>query len=578
MNSGSEKELCLQGAPVSEGIAIGPPFFLSIVQEESFPEFSIATSEIDEEIARYRRALFSSRKDLELLQSDLAYEGLLDAVTIIDTHIQMLEDPLMTTHMEERIRHMRQNTESVFRSVISEFEARFSQTVDSFFQQRLIDVMDLSKRILGHLCQKEKLMLGEIPADAVVCANELVPSQTASVQASQVGAFVTQTGGGNSHAALIARAKGIPYVSGIDVQLLHHQRGKTVIVDGMTGRVILNPSLKTLERYQTLKKHLDANDQQLKNQLSLPAQTQDGYPVRVLANVGVLGDLDIVQSQGAQGVGLFRTEYLLLEKGGPLPSEEEQYTLYARLLDLAPNMPIVIRVFDFGGDKNFYPFEEFKNEPNPLLGCRGIRFLLRHPDVFSAQLRAILRLAQQANVHILLPLISDIQELRAAKKIIDALQAEMDLPKAVPIGCMVEVPSAVFICDGLMEECDFLSIGTNDLIQYTLGIDRSNPLMSALDFPAHPSIVRMIKMMTSEARRRSKPLAICGEIASQPLFIPLLIGLGVDELSCAPRYIPLVKHTIRQCSLIDCSRLAEEVLQLSDSVEIARVLRQYTPF
>jgi phosphotransferase system enzyme I (PtsI) len=575
MNSGSEKEIRLQGAPVSEGIAIGVPFFLSAAQEEVIPEFPIAIGEVDDEIARYRKALFSSREDLELLQSDLAHEGSLDAVSIIGTHIQMLEDPLITTDMEDRIRQMRQNTESVFRSAMNEFEERFLKAADPFFQQRLVDVVDVSKRILGHLGQKQKMALADVPGGAIVFTRELIPSHTASVRASSVGAFVTQIGGGHSHAALIARAKGIPYVANIDVQFLHAQQGEMVIVDGMTGDVIFNPTPKTLEKYQILKKRLTSNYQQLKKEVHLAAKTRDGCPIQVLANVGVLGDLEELEGQGAEGIGLFRTEYLLLEGGGSMPSEEEQVSMYRKFFERAPNGPVVIRVFDIGGDKNLQCFDALNQESHFVPGCRGIRFLLRHQDIFRTQLRALLRSADQVDMWILLPLISDIGELRAAKEIIHQLQVELNLSHTVPIGCMIEVPSAVMICDGLMQECDFISIGTNDLIQYTLGVDRSSPSMNDFCFPAHPSVIRMIKMIASEARRRHKPLSVCGEIASHPLFVPLLLGLGVDALSCAPRYIPLIKRTIRQCSLIDCYRLAEEILQLSDASVVADILRQH---
>jgi phosphoenolpyruvate-protein phosphotransferase (PTS system enzyme I) len=571
-----EEEIRLQGAPVSEGIAIGTSFFLSS-QEENIPEFPITMGEVDQEIARYRQALFSSREDLERLQNDLVNEGSMDAITIIDTHIQMLNDPLMTTHMEEKIRQMRQNTESVFRSVIDEYEKRFSQTKDSFFQQRLIDVMDLSKRILGHLCYKPKISFSDIPPNSVIFTKELVPSDTAAVQASRVRAFVTQKGVRNSHAALIARAKGIPYVACVDVHLFQNIKGRCVIVDGITGDVILNPTPATLEKYKEQKNKLRTHYKLLEKETHFKAETRDGYSVDVCANIGCLSDLGFLHQQGATGIGLFRTEFLFLEKSTFFHSEEEQHSAYFRIVESAKGLSVVIRVFDVGGDKIPDTFIGQPKEPNPVLGCRGIRFLLRHKDIFRIQLRAILRATTYGDVRILLPLVSDINELRETKQIINSVRQELldeglKVEKNVPLGCMIEVPSAALICNSLAQESDFLSIGTNDLVQYTLGVDRDNADMSDFYFPAHPSIIRMIKMIAIISRQHNKPVNVCGEMASNPLFIPLLIGLGINELSCAPRYIPVIKRIIRQCTLIDAYKVADHILTLDTTSEISKAL------
>lgn len=572
-----EKEIRIQGVPVSEGIAIGVPFFLSVSQDESIPEFPITIGEVDDEIARYRRALFSSQEDLERLQCDLAIEGSQDAVTIIDTHIQMLKDPMMTTHMEEQIRQMRQNTESVFRSVISDYEKRFSLTTDSFFQQRLVDVMDLSKRILGHLNPREKFSLSDIPPNSVVFAKELIPSDTAEAQAKSVSAFVTQTGGGNSHAALIARAKGIPFVANIDMELLQNVYGKCVIVDGITGEVIFNPSGQTLKRYGDLKTRLKKHYSLLEQEACLPSETLDGYPIKVMANAGSLSELEPTFPQGAIGIGLFRTEYLFLRSPHFFVSEEQQYKAYQEVIEKASGLPIVIRVFDLGGDKYPEVFEELQESSNPFLGCRGIRFLLRRKDIFKTQIRALLRAGRLGNIKILLPLISDVKELIESKELIREVQDELteqQIPfeKNIPVGCMIEVPSAVLICDILAQQSDFLSIGTNDLVQYTLGVDRCHTPSGDACFPVHPSIVRMIKMIVLAGRMHNKTVTICGEFASNPLLIPLLLGLGIDEFSCSPRYIPIIKRVIRRCSVLQTYALAEKILQSNTTPEITQLL------
>lgn len=576
MDTSVEKEIRFQGSPVSEGVAIGFPFFLPYPQEEIVPTFPISMAEVDSEIDRYRKALFSSREDLERLQNHLAGEGSCEAMTIFNTHIEMLQDPLMTTHIEEKIRQMQQNTESVFHSVINEYEERFSASSDSFFQQRLIDVMDVSKRILGHLCPKQPFSLADIPANAVIFAKFLVPSHTVSMEMPKVNAFVTQMGGGNSHTALIARAKGIPYVDNIDVQMLQSVRGACVIVNGQSGEVIFNPSKRTLARYQKLKETLSTRYQLLEKETHLKTETRDGHSVEIFANVEQLEDVDLIHRYGACGIGLFRTEYLFLQDNSLFHSEEKQYIAYRILLEKAKGLPVVIRVLDIGGDKTAHLLGAAPKEPNPVLGCRGIRFLLRYKEIFRMQARAIVRASAYGPVQISLPLIADVGELLESKELIRDAEKQLGSSSPIPIGCMIEVPSAVFLCDFLALESDFLSIGTNDLIQYALGMDRSNPLMSDFCFPAHPSMIRMLKIILAEAAKAKKPVSICGEVASNPSFIPLLLGLGCTALSCSPRYIPIIKRAIREASLKQARRLAEKALSLNTARPISDLLLKQT--
>jgi phosphotransferase system enzyme I (PtsI) len=573
-------EYRFKGQPVSEGIAIGFPFFL-IPNEEKIPEFPITIGEVDDEIARYRKALFSSREDLKRLQSDLVQEGSSDVMTIIDAHIQMLDDPIMTTQMEETIRHRLHNTESVFHSVMRDYETRFSRSCDAFFQERSIDVVDLANRILGHLCPTDRKSIAEIPYNSVVFAQELIPSYSAAAHVSRVSAFITRDGGGSSHAALIARAKGIPYITCIDIDAIRGIPCNCVIVDGYTGEVILNPKPETLSKYQQRKTSLKANLQILHKELQCDTETIDGFSVRVYANIGHLSDLESYSQVKADGVGLFRTEYLFFENESHIASEDSQYQAYVELLNKADGLPVVIRVFDVGGDKN----PEFYREGSKgsSLNLRGIRYLIHHAALFKTQLRALLRAAVHGDARILLPLVSDLCELiqvrRLIAEVVDELKSgEIAFREAIPLGCMIEVPSAVLICDLLAQHCDFFSIGTNDLIQFTLGVDRSNPLVNDPSSLAHPSLIRMIKMVVTEARRYNRPISICGEIASNPHLIPLLIGLGISDFSCSPRYIPQIKKAIRHCSILSAYDLAQRVLQLSSSVEVAHVLAEHSSF
>lgn len=571
------REFRLQGNPVSEGVAIGYLFFLPTLSDELIPEFSIEESFLDKEVSRYYEALEKSKEDLLFLKSNLEKEGSQEALTVIETHVQMLEDPLITMNVEEKIKSSQRNAESVFSSVIRDYEKKFSKIADPFFQQRIVDVLDLSKRILDHLSGKSKIDFSEIPRNSIVFTKELAPSHTAAIQASRVSAFVTQQGGGCSHAALIARSKGIPYVSSIDVQVLKEAGLSRVIVDGESGEVIFYPILETLRKYQELKAQFSTTYKLLQQEVFPITETADGYPIHIYANAGNIADLEEIQTFKPEGIGLFRTEYLFLDKNIVFLSEEEQLEMYSQFFLKAGDFPIVVRVFDVGGDKNPDMFLEGEKETNPILGCRGIRFLLRHPIVFRTQLRALMKSCKSQEIKLLLPLVSDVGEVIQSKKIIYEVHEELKRlgevrQQTVIIGCMIEVPSAVFLCDAIAKEVDFLSIGTNDLVQYTLGMDRSNPAVQDFFNPIHPSILRMIKMVSLEAKKQNKPVTVCGEMASNPLFIPLLLGLGLNEFSCSSRHIPLVKKVVRQSELCKAIQLAEDVLQLSSCEEIKEVL------
>ena len=574
-----EREIHLQGISLSKGIALGIPYFLPVIQEDDVPEFSIAKGDIDNEIARYRNALLFSRKDLETLQDHLILEGSSEAVTIIDTHIQMLEDPIITSQVEEKIRESNQNTESVFTSIITEYKRRFSKNTDPIFRQRFADVTDVTQRVLGHLIPERKTNMVHIPENSIIFSQEISPSDTAAAQVDYVMGIVTEVGGSTSHAALIAKAKGIPFVTGIEISKIQEYQNCFIIVDGFKGKLIINPRPETLAEYKKIIKKLITQEKRLEKESKLCAKTIDGEKVHVLANVGSAADLDMLMKYGAGGIGLVRTEYFLLQNRNFLLSEKLQYSMYKRCIEKAAGLPVVIRIFDLGGDK-FPDLVYYKEkEVNPFLGCRGIRFLLKNQEILKIQFRAILRAAVHGDVQILLPLISDVREVLETKKILENVKKEMiaeevEIREDIPIGCMMEVPSAVLTCDILAKECDFFSIGTNDLVQYTLAVDRANPAVHNLHDPFHPSMLRMIQMLVHESKVHNKKLSVCGEVAYKPLFIPLLLGLGILHFSCPPRYISLVKKIVRKCSLQETSQDAKEALQLSTSQQIYEFIRK----
>lgn len=561
----------LVGVPFSEGIAIGPLFVLE-PEEKKVPTFSIALHEVDAEIRRYRTALFSSREDLKQIQAQASS----DVATLIDSHLYMLEDPLITEQMEEKIRCSLQNPESVFQEVIHNYGQRFSMRAGPFFQERLADVKDLAQRVLRHLSPSTGKTLSHVPVQSIVFAQELVPSQIASCDRERIGGFITKNGGGHSHGALIARSKGIPCVGGID---LGSDPIDCVILDAQRGEVILNPNRAVLRDYQHRQKSVKVSYHKLQAQASHATETNDGYPLSVSVNLGNPLEWEEAKETVPAGVGLFRSEYLLLQRRHLLSSEEEQYQVYQQLVHSVEGRPVVIRVFDVGGDKS--PQWMHIEEPNPVLGCRGIRFLLRHPDLFTTQLRALLRAAVHGDVRILLPLISDLEEIALARRYLEEasgalLAAGIPHRGNLPLGCMVELPSAALLSGSIARHCDFLSIGTNDLVQYTLGVDRNHPSMGDRCDPAHPALIRMIKMVASQAHREGKEVTVCGEIASNPLFIPLLIGCEIQQISCAPRYVPLIKRSIRSTSFLDAYELTEQLLTLETAGHVRAALTTFS--
>ena len=573
----SNQEKRVQGYSVSEGIAIGHPFFLENI-EKPIPNFPITLNEVDQEIQRYHIALRCSSEDLKKLSKYLTYKGSKEAATIIDTQIQILGDPCLTTQVEEKIRHMLQNIEAVFHSVITDYEIRFSCIKDSLFQGRWVDIMDLAKRVLRHLCFQEQAPWLNVPAESIIFAKDLIPSYAAVAEYPRVIAFVTEEGGASSHAALIARSKGIPYVTCINLNNLSLCLIQCVIVDGYSGEVVLNPNDKTLAEYQNRRNNLQKWVKRIHVNIDSVLQTKDGHSVELLANVGHLHDVEQLTKLGAKGIGLFRTEYLFFQNNHFSFSEEHQYEFYLKIIQKAADMPVTIRVFDIGGDK--IPQFLSLSPDSSVSKYRGIRFLLLHKDIFRMQLRAILRVAYHGNVRILLPLISNLIELEESRALIKQVSQELSQEGILyksnpPLGCMVEIPSAVFISGSLAKHCDFLSIGTNDLIQYSLGIDRSDYVESDFNYSIHPSIIRMIKMVISEAMQNKRDVSICGEIASNPLFVALLMGLGLKIFSCSPRYIPAVRYVIRQINFKDASILAKKVLEMDSSSQIFEALQNY---
>ncbi|MBM3183980.1 MAG: phosphoenolpyruvate--protein phosphotransferase [Chlamydiae bacterium] len=523
------EEIRLQGIPISGGIAIGTIHVVHHDDDWVVPEYEI--EHIEEEIDRYRQALQKSRE--ELLELQQFFEG--EGAAIIGAQIQMLEDPLLTIELESRITLSKKNGESVFKGFMAEYMSFFSE------EERLLDVKDIAARVLKHLYPHGTHP--SIGGQGIVCSYELVPSYTAEAS---VQAFVTEIGGSTSHTALIAKAKAIPYVSNVRMDLIREQSGSVVIVDGNYGSVIVNPSPATIKMYQRKQQGQSVRFEPIHEEEG-EVRTLDGTLVEVQANVENLADLELLKRAKIRKIGLVRSEFLCMRKELDLLSENEQYQIYKKLVQLAGEMEITFRLFDIGSDKKLLSVKG--HEPNPALGERSIRFLLKHRKLFTTQIRAILRASQLGNVHLMLPLVTDIHELIEAKQVIYEEYKNLGMTGKLSIGCMVEVPAFVILCDEFAEECDFLSIGTNDLTQYTLAVDRSNPRTNDLYGEAHPSILWMIAHVVKVGDAKGVPVSICGELASNPRYTQTLLELGVRSLSCAPRYTSAIKKAIRQIDL-----------------------------
>lgn len=574
-NENHKEEYRFQGVPLCSGIAIGNPF-LFVFSEDEIAEFSIPDDDIEKEIERYREAIERSRQEVIQLQKQLESDGAYEGVLILETHQQIINDELITIQLEEAIRQKKKNAEYIFQLFIRDYEQKLARLTDEMFREKIRDVQDVAARILRNLKKSVKLSLANISKNSIVFAKDLIPSDAAEAKKGCVSAFVIEVGGETSHAAILARSRGIPLVSNITVDQLPITREDVVIVDGRNGEVIINPTQTTLLIYQALQQEQKQYFEHIISLGEVATETIDNYKVRLTANIESMDEMKLIHHYRADGVGLFRSEYMCLATKS-FPNEEEQFQIYKQLVKSAEGLPVVIRTFDIGGDK----FNEMLNlkEANPFLGCRAIRYMLQNPAIFRSQLRAILRASVFGQLRIMFPMVSGAFELLEAKEFLyqemDALKSEsIAYDPHIKIGCMVEIPSAAVSCDEFAKHCDFLSIGTNDLVQYSLAVDRGNPLISYLYNPVDPSVIRLIKMVVIEANRNGIPVSICGEIAADPRFTSLLLGLGVHELSCTARFVPMVKHMIRKLNIIDAYQLAETILTLKTRGEILDKLNE----
>jgi len=575
MKNEIKEEKIIKGIPASPGIAIGKAFLLE-TEEPVVPRRQISDEELPQEISRFEEALIQTRKEIVEIQKKIAEEMGTEHAEIFNAHLLVLEDKMFLEEVISRLRKEKFTVEYILIDVIKKYIKVFSKMDDEYLKERISDIDDVGKRILRNLLGQQRQDLSKLKEKVIVVAYNLSPSDTALMHKENVLGFVTDIGGRTSHTAIMAKSLEIPAVVGLEKVSRLVKNGDLLIVNGNEGTVIINPKDETLKQYEEELLRFKEFVRRLESLRDLPAETLDGYQVKILANIESPQEIPSVLAHGAFGIGLYRTEYFYMNRKD-LPSEEEQYEAYRRVaIQMAP-YPVTIRTLDLGGDK-FISQLEIPYEINPFMGWRAIRFCLARPDIFKTQLSAILRASVDGKLKLMYPLISGIEELRKANQILEEVKEDLrrrNIPfdENLEVGAMIEVPSAAITADILAKEVDFFSIGTNDLIQYSLAVDRVNEKIAYLYDPAHPAVLRIIKSIIDSAHRAGIWVGMCGEMAGDPLFIPLLLGLGLDEFSVSPVNVPEVKQVIRSMTITQAKEIAQECLNFSTSEDITNFLR-----
>ena len=564
----------LKGIAASGGIGIGKALVLG-KEELTAPKTKISHEDISKEIYRLEEALIETRKEISNLQKKILHDLGFDHAKVFEAHLLVLEDRVLIEDIIQQIKTKKVNVEYAFSQSIKKYIDTLLKLEDEYLRERVIDIEDVSRRVLRKLLKKESINLSGISEKVIIVAHDLSPSQTASLPKENILGFVTDVGGRTSHTTIIARSLGIPAVVGLEVATINIKSGERLIVDGSEGMVFVNPAEKIIKEYQ---KRLTKITKDIKtiHVSKLKATTQDKREVIVSANIELPEELSLAHEYGAEGVGLYRTEYIFLGRRD-LPTEEEQFKAYLNVARKMKPYSVIIRTIDIGGDK-FLSQPQVPVEMSPFLGWRAIRFCLARPDVFKAQLRAILRASVEGNVKVMFPMISGVGELREAKKILEECKKELKheniyFDEKISIGTMIEVPSAALTADILAKESDFFSIGTNDLIQYSLAVDRANEKVAYLYEPGHPAVLRLIKSVIDVAHQHNIWVGMCGEMAGEPLFAFLTLGLELDEFSMPPPRVPRIKELIKNVKFEDAKAIAEKAIKLATAKEVEKYIQ-----
>src|ERR1700736_5300762 len=569
--SGDNKEIRFRGAGVSPGLARA---VIHVVRDDldDVARYHIEPSQIGNEIARFEAALVQTRVQILEMQQKIAEAiGAKDAA-IFDAHLLVVEDRTLIDEVLRRLETERCNVEWVFQEVASNYAETLSKIDDPYLRERAVDMQDVTRRIVRNLQGKAPKAVFSAAEPHILVAHNLTPSDAASMDRQLVLGIATDLGSRTSHTAIIARSLNIPAVVGLHDATEKLESGQHVLLDGYTGVVIVDPTPETLSYYGEVQIKKGQVTKELKQLRETTSTTSDGRHIVLSANIELPGDVDAVAENGAEGIGLYRTEFLFVNRD-TLPSEEEQYETYRKVAEQVTPNPLIIRTFDLGGDKLAAGVVDVGDELNPFLGWRALRFCLENVDIFKTQLRAILRASAVGNVKIMFPMISGLEELRHAVSVLDECRKELraakiDIGEKMEVGAMIEIPSAAIASDMLAREGDFFSIGTNDLIQYTIAVDRVNERIAHLYEPTHPSVVRLLKVTADAAHANDIWVGVCGEMAGDVVLAPLLLGLGVDELSVSATLVPQVKLAVQNLATPECRQLVDEALKLSTASEI----------
>ena len=560
----------LKGIAVSPGIVIGKVFLLDS-EDVVIPRRQISGSQVPKEIAKLEDALTQARSEILGIQKKISDEIGAKHSDIFNAHLLILEDRSLIEEIINRLKKDKVNVEYAFSEVFKKYNQIFSKIDDEYLKERISDITDVGKRVLRHLLGRQRRTLANLAIERIVVAYDLSPSDTALMRKEKVIGFITEIGGRTSHTAIMARALEIPAVVGLGNIRNQIRPDDTLIIDGSEGEVIVNPDQATIERFQQKRDKFSKFIKGLNKLKKLPAQTLDGHRIELAANIESPDEISSVIAHGADGIGLYRTEFFYMNRKD-LPTEGEHFQAYRRVAEEIFPRSAIIRTLDLGGDK-FLSHLEIPREMNPFLGWRAIRFCLARPDVFKIQLRAILRASAYGRLKIMYPMISGLEELKAANKILeevkeDLRQTKVPFDEEMEIGAMIEIPSAALTCDILAKEVDFFSIGTNDLIQYCLAVDRANEKIAYLYEPTHPAILRLLKSIIDAGHDADIWVGLCGEMGGDPVMTVLLLGLGLDEFSTGALSILEIKSVIRALTLKEAQQITEHALSLSSAKEI----------
>jgi multiphosphoryl transfer protein len=561
----------LQGISASPGVSIAPAF---LYRSPTLKLQQYNVENVEQEWQRLQIAIIHAEEELEALRLRTASKIGNDEAAIFHAHLLYLRDPALLEALEERIFQEHLNAEAAWQSVVGQIANAYRSLEDTYLQARVADVVDVEQRVLRLLVGTMVTSL-ELPYPAILVATDLTPSDTAGFDPNKVLGICTTSGSSTSHSAIIARTLGIPAVVGLGAEMLNLADGVLLALDGETGKVWVEPEPAVLNALQAKRDAWQVTQQQALTTAHKPAVTSDGRRIIVVANIGGIADAQVAVDLGAEGVGLLRTEFLYLDRKSA-PSEEEQFVFYQNIADVLGSRPLIIRTLDVGGDKPL-PYLGLRTETNPFLGWRGIRFSLDYPDLFKTQLRAILRASFGHKIKIMFPMISTLQEVQAAKAILalvknELRQAGVIFDETMQVGIMIEVPSSVAIAEQLAAEVDFFSIGTNDLSQYVMACDRTNPRVASLADGFHPAVLRMVQEAVEAAHQGGIWVGLCGELAADPLAVPILLGLGLDEISLNPQAIPTLKQAISQLSVKQAQAIVRVALRQDSAVKVREVV------